>query len=179
MKLKFAILLLGISISLASLAQRQSDLTKFVKISDNAAGAISQIDSLSQMLAKRFIGIANNVHSETHREIQSFFKKFKGTKENDSHHVYPEILNKSHLTIQYINYSYHYGWAGQGVDSVFNTSTLTALILIPAFDIFNKGAGVNTICFKVTLELYSEGETKSNKNYKNKEKIVAIKQIEI
>lgn len=60
MKLKFAILLLGISISLASLAQRQSDLTKFVKISDNAAGAISQIDSLSQMLAKRFIGIANN-----------------------------------------------------------------------------------------------------------------------
>jgi hypothetical protein len=179
MKLKFAIFLLGISISLALPAQRQSDLTKFVKISDHAAGTISQIDSLSQILGKRFIGIANNVHSETHREIQSFFKKFKGAKENDSYNIYPERLNQNHLTIQYINYSYHYGWAGQGVDSVFNKAVLTALIFIPAFDIFNKGAAVNTICFKVTMELYSEGETKSNKNYKNKEKIVAIKHIEI
>ena len=64
------------------------------------------------------------------------------------------------------------------MDSVFNSSKLTALILIPAFDNLHKGQAVNTICFKATLEIYSEANINSKKDYKREEKIVDLKKID-
>jgi hypothetical protein len=76
-----------------------------------------------------------------------------------------------------LDYEYNYGWVGEGADSAYNSETLTALVIIPAIDNFHKGEAVNTICFKVTLDLYSEAAINSTKEYKKKEKITSIRKL--
>jgi hypothetical protein len=178
MKTKPTIILLFILTSLTCLAQRQADLRKFVKIPDNAAGPISEIDSISKTLTNKFIAIANDSKSTTHKDIQSFFEDYKQNEENTEYNIYPKTIKKEHLTIQFTDYSDNHGWVGQAADSVFNTSRLTVLIFIPAIDNLHKGKAVNTICFKMTYEIYTESNMKTDKDYKKVEKIIELKKID-
>jgi hypothetical protein len=178
MRTKPTIILLLILTSLTCLAQRQADLKKFVKIPDNATIARSEIDSMSKIASTKFIGIANDIKSTTHKDIQSFFDDYKLNHENTEHNIYPKTIKKEHLTIQFINYSDNHGRVGQAADSVFNTSRLTVLIFIPAFDNLHKGQAVNTICFEMTLEIYRESNMKTDKDYKRDEKIIVLKKMD-
>ncbi len=178
MRTKPTIILILILTSLTCLAQRQADLYKFVKIPDNAAGLKSEIDSLSKIVSTKFIDIANDTKSTTHKDIQSFFDDYKESEENAEFNIYPKTIKKEHLTIQFIDYSYNHGWVGQAADSVFNNSRLTVLIIIPAFDNLHKGQAVNTICFKLTLDIYTESNMKTDKDYKREEKIIELKKID-
>lgn len=175
-KLTF-LLLFGLTY-LTCLGQRQADLTKFVKTAAVAGGAISDIDTLSEILRNKFIIIANDSSSKTHKDIQNFFEDYKTSEENKEYNIYPKKIGKQNVTVQYIDYSTNYGWVGQTMDSVFNSSTLTALVFIPAFDEFHKGQSVNTICFKATLEIYSETKLDSKKDYKREENITDLKMVD-
>jgi hypothetical protein len=179
MRAKLTIILLLILTSLNCLAQQQADLKKFVKISDNATGTISEIDSICKVLTTKFIAIANDLKSTTHKDIQSFFDDYRQSDENTEFNIYPKTIKKEHLTIQFIDYSDNHGWVGQASDSVFNSSTLTVLIFIPAFDNLGKGEAVNNICFKMTLEIYTESNMKTDKDYKREEKITEIKKVNL
>ncbi|MEO6832575.1 MAG: hypothetical protein ABI378_08975 [Chitinophagaceae bacterium] len=163
----------------STFGQKQADLTKFVRNAAVANVAISDIDNLTQILRNRFVVIANDTTTEVHKNIQIFFEGYKISSDNREYNVYPKEINKKNVTIQYIDYATNYGWVGETKDSVFNSSTLIALIFIPAFDQVHKGQVINTICFKATLEIYSEGKLDSKKDYKRKEKIVALEMIEL
>lgn len=178
MKTKSTILLLLILASLSCFAQQEADLKKFVKIPDLAEGAIYEIDSISLILVSIFIDSANNHNSTIHKDIQSFFDDFKLAKENNRDNVYPTILKSEHLSSQFLDYSNNYGWVGQTADSVFNTSRLTILLAIPAFDNFHKGQAVNTICFKMAVDMYTESDLKTDKVYKRNLNIIELKKIE-
>ena len=179
MKTQSTILFLLLLTSLTSQGQRQADLNKFVKISDNAGGAIDEIDTLTQILTTKFLKVANDIKTKTHKDIQDFFWTYKLGSENKEINFYPKTLKKEHLTIQYIDYSTNHGFVGQAADSAFNQSELTALILIPAFDIFHKGEGVSTICFKATLRVYTESAINSDNDYKREEKLTELKMIKL
>ena len=162
-----------------SLAQRKADLNQFAKNKDIAAGPISDIDSLSKILTKKFIHIANDTTTKTHKDIQDFFESYRGNPIDTQNYIYPKNIQAKHLTIQFLNYTYAYGFVGETMDSAFNSTVLDALVLIPAFDDFHKGTAVNTLCFKVTLEMYSEGNLTTNKDYKREDKITKIKLIDM
>jgi hypothetical protein len=179
MRNQSTLILLFILSSLNCLAQRQADLRQFTKIPDNAIGAISEIDSISKMLTNKFIAIANDNKSATHKDIQSYFDNYRLNDENVEFNVYPKTIKKEHFTIQVIDYSDNHGWVGQAADSVFNKSELTVLIIIPAFDNIHKGQAVNTICFKVTLSIYTESNMQTNKVYKREEKITELKKVDL
>lgn len=179
MRTKSTFILLFILTSVTCLAQRHADLRNFAKIPDNAIGPISEIDSISKILTNKFIAIANDSKSATHKDIQSFFDDYRLSDENVEFNVYPKTIKKEHFTIQFIDYSDNHDWVGQAADSVFNKSKLTVLILIPAFDNLHKGQAVNTICFKVTLEIYTESNMQTDKDYKREEKITEIKRIDL
>lgn len=176
---KILIIFLFILTRITCLAQRQADLKKFVKIQDNAVGQIFKIDSISKILTTKFIAIANDSKSTTHKEIQSFFDDYKQNDENTKYNIYPETIKKEHLTIQFIDYTDNHGWVGQATDSVFNKSRLIILIFIPALENLHKGLAVNTICFKMTYEIYTESNVKTEKHYKNEEKIIELKKINL
>jgi len=162
-----------------SLNQGQADLTKFVKIKDNSSGAISEIDSLSKILLDKFVVVANDSLSLTHKKIQDFFNDYRLDDNNSEDFIYPSIIKKEHLTIQYVNYSSNYGFIGSDADSVFNSIELTSLIIIPLFERHHKGESVDCICFKVKFDIYEESNMKLNKNYKHEEKISEIKEINL
>lgn len=175
MRTNSAIILILVLTSLTGLAQRQADLTKFVKVVDMAFGPISEIDSISEILTNKFIFIANDTKTETHKDIQYFFESYKISADNVEYNIYPTTIRKEHLTIQYFDYSDSYGWIGQTADSVFHSSTLTSLIFIPVFENIHKGQNINTICFKVTLQIYTEAKLNSDKDYKREEKIIELR----
>ena len=162
-----------------SLNQGQADLTKFVKIKDNSSGAISEIDSLSNILLDKFVVVANDSQSITHKKIQDFFNLYRLEDNNSEDFIYPTIIKKEHLTIQYVNYSSSYGFIGREADSVFNSTELTSLIIIPLFERHHKGESVDCICFKVTFDIYEESNMKLKKDYKHEEKISEIKEINL
>lgn len=175
MKIKSLITILFLLIDITSSAQKQLNLKKFVKMQDKASGTIADIGVISKILTTKFIAIANDTNAIIHEDIQSFFDDYKLNEDNVENNIYPIIMNKEHLSIQPIDYSNNYGWVGQGADSTFNDSRLTALIIIPAFDNIHKGEIVNTIIFKMTMVLYTESDMKTNKEYKRQERIVELK----
>lgn len=138
-----------------------------------------QIDTLVQIMTNEFITIANDENSKTHKQIQSVFEDYKLNNQNAEYNYYPEVIKPEHLTIQYVDYSMNYGWIGQAADSVYNVERLTALIFIPAFDNVHKGQVLNTMCFKMTIEVYEEANMLSNENYRIDRKIIELEKIEI
>lgn len=174
MRAKWTIIFLFFMVNITCLAQRETNLTNFVKNEENASGSISEIDSISKILINKFIIIANDSNTETHKDIRSFFEDYKQSDENTEANIYPAVIRKEHLTMQFIDYSNNYGWVAQRADSVYNTSRLSVLIFIPAFDNFHKGLAINTICFKMTFEIYTESNMETGKEYKKEEKIIEL-----
>jgi len=179
MKIISIIIILLFLLNQRSSAQRQADLTKFVKIPDAASGVIEDIDSVSSVLERKFVEKANDSGSVTHQEIQSFFRDYKQDGQNVENNNYPETITQTDLGIQFIDYASNYGWVGHAADSVFNTSRLTALIVIPAFDNLRKGQVVNTISFKMTVTLYTESDLNTHKIYKRQERVLELKQLSL
>ena len=149
----------------------QADLTKFVKVPDMAAGPISELESISNIMIDKFVNLANDEKSEPHKEIQSFFNDYKINHENVEHNIYPEIIEKEHLTIHYLEYFSNHGFVGQSDEKIFNAKSLTLLITIPAIDNFRKGQGISTLTFKMLLEINTESNLKTNKEINREEKI--------
>lgn len=174
-----SLLIIILLICFSSKGQQQANLTAFVKLPVSAISTIDEIDTLSKILITKFLITANDNKSISHKEIQSFFEDFKSSDENTENNIYPAKLVKDQLTIQYIEYSTSYGFVGHGADSVFNQSELVALVFIPAFDIFHKGKGVNTICFKVSFRVYTESAIDSDKDYKREEKLMEVKMLDL
>ncbi|MFI5221395.1 MAG: hypothetical protein ACHQK8_03645 [Bacteroidia bacterium] len=155
------------------------DSTKSFKITDEGFRDVEEIDTLRQILIKKFLVIANNSKSNTHHEIEEFFDDMNIEDGGQVQDNSPEILSKEKLSFQCLDYSFNYGWVGEGADSVFNSSELTALILIPASNEVHKGNVVNTICFKVRLDIYTESGIDAKTDYKREEKIVLLKKIDL
>lgn len=177
MKLKVAFFLIFVFVSITMNAQIQTNLTNFVKVKDIALATNAEIDTLCGKIAEKFLIISNNNKSEIYSTIQDFFNDYIQNSENEEANIYPKVLKKKHLTVQFLNYENSYGWIGKGVDSVSNTSRLTALILIPAFDNIHKVQIVNTICFKAVFETISKTNLISQKDFMYSEKFVELKRI--
>lgn len=162
----------------SKIPQHQSILKNYVRNSEVANVISSEIDSLKEKMADRFLSLANDTSSQIQKEIQLFFDDFK-TKENLDHYVYPIKLEEKHLYIQQVNFTSNYGWIGTKADSAFYSQELTALIIIPGIENLRKGQSVNSICFKMTIDFYSERNLRTEKAYHEEEKIIELRQLKL
>jgi hypothetical protein len=160
-------------------SQQQADLTNFVKAKDKGLSQKAEIDSLIKLLADKFIVIANDHNSKTHKTIQNNFRDYKINDDNKENNYYPEFLTPQHLTIQFIKYSNNYGLTGERRDTLFTNSVLTALVLIPAFDNIHKGQVIENISFKVSFKVSHSTDANKKTTIKNVAEIIDIHEVEI